>query len=460
MIRIMRMNVNVNANVNGVMRDIVSSMSSWGGCTRTRCMSGMKMNVHTYGMCASAYNSTRCASGNGNGNRSLEVKEKEAAAAMMKKMTMMMDEDDDEIKRNRNRRTRHGITDCSDTSWTTYDTSWERGEAIRGNALECDDKDKRIETHHTWCARVGLQLRGGAISPIALRSLLDGQTTHIGRTCCGTIHQYQQHKISNYLFQASIEPSHHYNYRCMATTIDNHHRGVESRIRSLGGATHDITSDDMASKDHDMKREKIGMLRSSPHRRQFVSRRGKELRQHTAKQWWDGVVPPWSSAKYVGRRELRGEQDGGGRLGMERYYHMKKIGEVGDDQDDFHRRVTAVEELSEPSFAVMEVGAQQFKVALNDVIYTEKLQDVGVNDIVKFGRVLMTGTKSKTIIGRPYISDACVVALVEEQFKDGKVFVFKKKRRKNYRRFNTHRQNLTRLRILCLNTELAQTLEG
>ena len=45
------------------------------------------------------------------------------------------------------------------------------------------------------------------------------------------------------------------------------------------------------------------------------------------------------------------------------------------------------------------------------------------------------------------------MAAVEEQFRDGKVFVFKKKRRKNYRRFNTHRQDLTGLRILRLHIE-------
>ena len=189
-------------------------------------------------------------------------------------------------------------------------------------------------------------------------------------------------------------------------------------------------------------------------------RKVKIPRKHTAREWWDGVVPPWSSAKVIGRRELRGEQDGAESLGLDKFYHMRKIGEVGENLDLFHSKVDEVKKQSEPSFAVLEVGAQQFKVTLGDTIYTEKLHNVEVNDIVKFGRVLMVGTKHDTTIGRPYISEASIVALVEEQFKDGKVFVFKKKRRKNYRRFNTHRQNLSRIKILCLNSDLAHKLEG
>ena len=169
-------------------------------------------------------------------------------------------------------------------------------------------------------------------------------------------------------------------------------------------------------------------------------------KQHCAKEWWDGVVPPWSSAKYVGRRELRGEATGAASLGLEAFYHMRVV----------ERAAGAAEAArGEPgsAFAIVEVGAQQFKVTPDDLIYVERLQGVDVNDLVRFGRVLMSGSASRTVVGRPYIRGASVVAVVEEQFRDGKVFVFKKKRRKNYRRFNTHRQDLTGLRILRLDLE-------
>ncbi|KAL0049323.1 hypothetical protein WJX82_011342 [Trebouxia sp. C0006] len=51
------------------------------------------------------------------------------------------------------------------------------------------------------------------------------------------------------------------------------------------------------------------------------------------------------------------------------------------------------------------------------------------------------------MIGRPCIPGAKVMAVVEEQFLNGKVLIFKKRRRKNSRRLNGHRQELTGLRI-------------
>lgn len=59
----------------------------------------------------------------------------------------------------------------------------------------------------------------------------------------------------------------------------------------------------------------------------------------------------------------------------------------------------------------------------------------------------MLGSATQTIIGRPILPDAAVHAVVEEHALDAKVIIFKKKRRKNYRRTRGHRQELTRLRI-------------
>lgn len=63
-------------------------------------------------------------------------------------------------------------------------------------------------------------------------------------------------------------------------------------------------------------------------------------------------------------------------------------------------------------------------------------------------KVLLLGSKDQTIVGRPTVPDAAVFAVVEEHALDEKVIIFKKKRRKNYRRTTGHRQELTRLRIL------------
>ncbi|KAG5222117.1 50S ribosomal protein [Salix suchowensis] len=101
----------------------------------------------------------------------------------------------------------------------------------------------------------------------------------------------------------------------------------------------------------------------------------------------------------------------------------------------------------EPVFAVVQVGSHQFKVSNGDCIYVERLKFCEVNDKLILNKVLMLGTSTQTIIGRPILPDAAVHAVVEEHALDAKVIIFKKKRRKNYRRTKGHRQELTRLRI-------------
>eukprot|EP00246_Nothoceros_aenigmaticus_P001413 TRINITY_DN11927_c0_g1_i1.p1 TRINITY_DN11927_c0_g1~~TRINITY_DN11927_c0_g1_i1.p1 ORF type:complete len:228 (-),score=40.51 TRINITY_DN11927_c0_g1_i1:638-1321(-) len=100
------------------------------------------------------------------------------------------------------------------------------------------------------------------------------------------------------------------------------------------------------------------------------------------------------------------------------------------------------------AFAVVQVGSHQFKVTPGDLIYTEKLKYTDINDKLALAKVLLVGTTSKTIVGRPTVPDTTVYAAVEEHALDAKVIIFKKKRRKNYRRCNGHRQELTALRIL------------
>ncbi|KAF2554399.1 hypothetical protein F2Q68_00037663 [Brassica cretica] len=96
----------------------------------------------------------------------------------------------------------------------------------------------------------------------------------------------------------------------------------------------------------------------------------------------------------------------------------------------------------EPVFAVV-----QFKVSNGDSIFTEKLKFCDINDKLVLTKVLLLGSASQTIIGRPILPEATVHAVVEEHALDEKVLIFKKKRRKNYRRTTGHRQELTKLRI-------------
>ena len=96
-------------------------------------------------------------------------------------------------------------------------------------------------------------------------------------------------------------------------------------------------------------------------------------------------------------------------------------------------------------FAVIRTGGKQYRVAPNDIIRIEKIAGEP-GDIIELGEVLLLGGDSPKT-GSPTISGAMVAAEVLEQGRGEKVKVFKKKRRKNYRRTKGHRQALTLLRI-------------
>ncbi|XP_047072629.1 50S ribosomal protein L21, mitochondrial [Lolium rigidum] len=115
------------------------------------------------------------------------------------------------------------------------------------------------------------------------------------------------------------------------------------------------------------------------------------------------------------------------------------VGPLGADEKPF--------KPYEPVFAVVQIGSHQFKVSNGDSIFTERLKFCDVNDKLILNRVLMLGSQAETVIGRPTLTDATVHAVVEEHALDAKVIIFKKKRRKNYRRTKGHRQELTKLRI-------------
>ena len=97
-------------------------------------------------------------------------------------------------------------------------------------------------------------------------------------------------------------------------------------------------------------------------------------------------------------------------------------------------------------FAVLNTGGKQYKVSQGDLIEVEKLEsDVG--DKVTLSQVLMVGEGEEVEVGSPYLSNYKVTGEVVEQGKGAKIIVFKKKRRKNYRRKNGHRQLFTQLKI-------------
>ena len=97
-------------------------------------------------------------------------------------------------------------------------------------------------------------------------------------------------------------------------------------------------------------------------------------------------------------------------------------------------------------YAVIKTGGKQYKVAKGDVLRVEKL-NAAAGEMISFDQILMLGDDQGTIVGAPRIAGAEVKATVLEQVRDDKVIVFKKRRRKNSRRKNGHRQALTILRV-------------
>jgi large subunit ribosomal protein L21 len=97
-------------------------------------------------------------------------------------------------------------------------------------------------------------------------------------------------------------------------------------------------------------------------------------------------------------------------------------------------------------YAVIRTGGKQYKVAPNDVIVVEKLM-AEKGSMVQFDEVLMVGGEGNASVGAPLVAGAVVTARVLDQGKGDKVIVFKKRRRKNFRRKKGHRQPETTLRI-------------
>jgi large subunit ribosomal protein L21 len=97
-------------------------------------------------------------------------------------------------------------------------------------------------------------------------------------------------------------------------------------------------------------------------------------------------------------------------------------------------------------YAIVEIAGQQFKVAKDQQIFVHRL-DQKEGDKVSFDNVLLVDNDGKVKVGAPAVKGAQVDATVIEHAKGDKVIVFKKKRRKGYRKKNGHRQQFTSIKI-------------
>jgi large subunit ribosomal protein L21 len=112
-----------------------------------------------------------------------------------------------------------------------------------------------------------------------------------------------------------------------------------------------------------------------------------------------------------------------------------------------------------PIFAVVALQGTQFKVTPDDILFVNHLPDVGVNEVLALGRVLLVGGRDATRVGRPHLPGAAVLVAVEEHFRDGVVHVLKFKKRNRHAKYNTARQALTALRVVAVVPEAAGSRE-
>ena len=99
------------------------------------------------------------------------------------------------------------------------------------------------------------------------------------------------------------------------------------------------------------------------------------------------------------------------------------------------------------SFAVIKTGGKQYKVQAGEIIKIERLEDSKPENKLEFNEVLAYGDDKNLELGEPTISGAKVEADLIKNGKNRTVLIFKKRRRKNSRRKNGHRQQFSLIRI-------------
>ncbi|TCP28043.1 LSU ribosomal protein L21P [Tenacibaculum skagerrakense] len=97
-------------------------------------------------------------------------------------------------------------------------------------------------------------------------------------------------------------------------------------------------------------------------------------------------------------------------------------------------------------YAIVEIAGQQFKVAKDQKVYVHRLPEAEGSKVT-FDKVMLIEDKGNVTIGAPAIEGAGVTAKVLGHLKGDKVIVFKKKRRKGYKKKNGHRQYLSEIQI-------------
>ena len=99
------------------------------------------------------------------------------------------------------------------------------------------------------------------------------------------------------------------------------------------------------------------------------------------------------------------------------------------------------------SFAVIQTGGKQYKVKASDILKIEKLKNSKPESKIEFNEVLAYGDDKTLEVGSPLVKGAKVEAELVKNSKNRTILIFKKRRRKNSRRKNGHRQQYSLIKI-------------
>ena len=99
-------------------------------------------------------------------------------------------------------------------------------------------------------------------------------------------------------------------------------------------------------------------------------------------------------------------------------------------------------------YVIAEIQGQQFKIEQGMKLFVHHIQDIEAGASVEFDKILLADNDGHVTVGAPTIDGAKVVCEVKTALVKGdKVIVFKKRRRKGYRKLNGHRQQFTELLV-------------
>ena len=99
------------------------------------------------------------------------------------------------------------------------------------------------------------------------------------------------------------------------------------------------------------------------------------------------------------------------------------------------------------SFAIIQTGGKQYKVKASEILKIEQLENLKTEDKIEFNEVLAYGDDKSMEVGSPLVKGAKVEAELLKNGKNRTILIFKKRRRKNSRRKNGHRQLFSLIKI-------------